>query len=377
MAQREYTKPPLSIEEQIKNIKSKGFQFHDEENAKLVLKFNNYYRLSGYWKSFENKMNDPIFFEDIYNLYTNDRILRILLLEMIEKFEISAKTLIAYELSMIFKSVPKETIKNKEKNSKESLPNNDAPFKYLDSNLYKIKENFYGNIGNLCRELAPSHLKFIEHYKANYHDNSIYNEINHFLRVKNSELKRIESQLKYLKDPKKRVELNLSKEKILSDLSTNVSFNKLKKCFPPIWISCEIMSLGSISKVFSSLNVDIKKKINVHKAFDLNLDVFESFLRQITIIRNFCAHHSRFWNVNLPYKLMKERKLTDYCNKINTNEEFKLYDSLVHMIYIYNQLDKKESVIWKDKLFNFFANNQDYCNNLGFIHDWKKKEIWK
>lgn len=47
---------------------------------------------------------------------------------MIEKFEISAKTLIAYELSMIFKLDSKETKSN------ESLSNNEATFKYLHSN---------------------------------------------------------------------------------------------------------------------------------------------------------------------------------------------------------------------------------------------------
>lgn len=42
MLQRKYSKPPLSIEEQIENIKKKVFLFRDEGNAKLVLKFDNY-----------------------------------------------------------------------------------------------------------------------------------------------------------------------------------------------------------------------------------------------------------------------------------------------------------------------------------------------
>ncbi len=43
-----YTKPPLSLEDQVKLLVSRGMTIPDHERAKHYLKFIGYYRLSGY-----------------------------------------------------------------------------------------------------------------------------------------------------------------------------------------------------------------------------------------------------------------------------------------------------------------------------------------
>ncbi|WP_198306084.1 Abi family protein [Arcobacter vandammei] len=106
-----YSKPFLSIEEQIKQLKSRGMKFQNEDNAKNILENINYYRLAGYWLIFEKNHENHIFFpntyfEDILNIYTFDRELRILLLEAIERVEISIRTKLAHILSKYFGSHP-------------------------------------------------------------------------------------------------------------------------------------------------------------------------------------------------------------------------------------------------------------------------------
>ena len=104
-----FTKPFLTIEQQINQLKSRGMNFHDEEKAKYYLENLNYYRLSGYWLIFEknhepHEFKDNTYFEDILNLYIFDRELRLLLLDAIERIEVSIWSKLAYILAENFGS---------------------------------------------------------------------------------------------------------------------------------------------------------------------------------------------------------------------------------------------------------------------------------
>jgi abortive infection bacteriophage resistance protein len=99
-----YSKPFLTIEEQILKLKNRSMLFSNEEKAKQTLQNINYYRLSGYWLIHEQDHNTHqfkknIYFEDILNTYIFDRELRLLFLEAIERIEVSIRTKFAYELS--------------------------------------------------------------------------------------------------------------------------------------------------------------------------------------------------------------------------------------------------------------------------------------
>lgn len=104
-----FTKPFLTIEQQINQLKSRGMNFHDEKKAKYYLENLNYYRLGGYWLIFEknhenHQFRDNTYFEDILNLYIFDRELRLLLLDAIERIEVSIRSKFAYHLAESFGS---------------------------------------------------------------------------------------------------------------------------------------------------------------------------------------------------------------------------------------------------------------------------------
>jgi len=86
-------------------------QFMDEEFAKHYLSHLNYYRLTAYWLPYEENHSTHRFktgtvFEDVYKYYKFDRELRVLMLEAIEKIEVSIRTQMAYELSMKYGTHP-------------------------------------------------------------------------------------------------------------------------------------------------------------------------------------------------------------------------------------------------------------------------------
>lgn len=107
MSMRAYNKPALSLDQQLATLKSRGMQVADEPAALHQLATISYYRLSGYWYPFRQpsssaggeRLNDfksPTTFAQIIQLYNFDRELRSLVLEVIERIEVAARTQITY-----------------------------------------------------------------------------------------------------------------------------------------------------------------------------------------------------------------------------------------------------------------------------------------
>ena len=86
------------------------------------------------------------------------------------------------------------------------------------------------------------------------------------------------------------VEATRSKEAFI------VHYNNKYKGFPtlPIWITTEVMSLGSLSLCFKGLSHADKKAIS--NQLNVYHKRLADWLHQLTYVRNVCAHHSRLWN---------------------------------------------------------------------------------
>lgn len=70
--------------------------FRDELNANHLLANISYYRLKGYWWTFQNPMDanrlfPDVYFEDIIDFYNFDRHLRLILFDAIERIEIALR----------------------------------------------------------------------------------------------------------------------------------------------------------------------------------------------------------------------------------------------------------------------------------------------
>ena len=84
MGKQFYSKPPLSVPDQIKLLKTRGLQISDENRANRYLQSISYYHLSGYMYPFltdkkQHQYKPGSRFDDIINLYRFDRELRILI----------------------------------------------------------------------------------------------------------------------------------------------------------------------------------------------------------------------------------------------------------------------------------------------------------
>ena len=99
-----YSKQPTSFADQITLLESRGLIVADKASAAFYLSQINYYRFSAYCLPFEqdhiaHQFRSSTAFDDVLNLYIFDRELRLLVLDAIERIEVSLRTQMAYHLA--------------------------------------------------------------------------------------------------------------------------------------------------------------------------------------------------------------------------------------------------------------------------------------
>lgn len=116
-------------------------------------------------------------------------------------------------------------------------------------------------------------------------------------------------------------------------------YRKYSDPYPPLWMAVEVMSLGSLSKWFDNLTVDSLRKA-IAQDVSLHHDVLASYLRQLTLIRNACAHHNRLWNRSFVTSIkLAKRGDPALTEALNGTSEHTVYRALVYSVYIVRQID--------------------------------------
>lgn len=146
-----YDKPPLSFEEQADLLIKRGLIV---DRALLIgrLKNVNYYRLSGYlypYRQPNDNYKSGTTFEKIWRHYTFDRRLRLIVMDAIERFEVSIKTQLIY-----------------------ALAHSTGAFGYAEStNFPKLSsEDHERLIKTITDEVDRSKEKFVDHFRSKYGD---------------------------------------------------------------------------------------------------------------------------------------------------------------------------------------------------------------
>ena len=146
-----YNKPSLSIENQVKQLKSRGLTIASEPFAHTCLSNISYYRLRAYTFPFQDNTNPnhpfiiPITLEEIITLYNFDRELRLHVIDGLEKIEIALRTQIIYQWAIT-----------------------NGSHWQMNRNLFRDQNRFTSHWATLQTEINRSNETFIEHYKATY-----------------------------------------------------------------------------------------------------------------------------------------------------------------------------------------------------------------
>ncbi|MFN9809149.1 MAG: Abi family protein [Deltaproteobacteria bacterium] len=150
MTPRPYGKPALTHGQQVALLERRGMVIADRPKAEFFLKHLNYYRLEAYWLPFEADHATHTFrpgtsFDQVLGLYVFDRELRLLVLDAIERVEVSVRTQWAHELAMAH-----------------------GPHAHLDLSLASNQARWTVNLDALEKEVDRSEETFIQHLRATY-----------------------------------------------------------------------------------------------------------------------------------------------------------------------------------------------------------------
>lgn len=150
-----FTKPALSIDEQIDLLRQRGLRLDDPDAARHTLAHVSYYRLRAYWQPLEvdsGGHQGSIFrpgsrFEDALARYVFDQRLKLLLMDAIERVEIALRARWGHQLAMRYGS-----------------------HGYLDGSLFTSPIRHARCLRILREEVDRSHEAFVRQYRQTYTD---------------------------------------------------------------------------------------------------------------------------------------------------------------------------------------------------------------
>lgn len=146
---------------------------------------------------------------------------------------------------------------------------------------------------------------------------------------------------------------------------------------PPAWKTLELTSFGSLSKLYGNLKNTVHAKDTIAKELGaVNHTYLPSWLQSIAQIRNYCAHHSRLWNRNLPgTPKILPRPPHKWVKDVPTDTQ-KLYLHLCIMRYLLNLIAPENS--FSTKLRDLFEKYPSVDPNaLGMKPHWQDEPLWQ
>jgi abortive infection bacteriophage resistance protein len=292
---RPFDKPATTYAEQLALLQQRGMSINDEAGAEFYLEHLNYYRLGAYWLPFESDHTTHQFksgtcFDDVLRLYFFDRELRLLVLDAIERIEVSVRSQWAYQLGHLH-----------------------SPHAHLDSTLFS--RYWQENLKRLTDEVNRADEIFIQHMLATY-----------------------------------------------------------SEPLPPVWAVCEVMSLGLLSRWYTSLQPKSTRRA-IANPYGIDESVLGSWLQHLSLVRNLCAHHSRLWNREFAITPKMPKSKSQQIAQQFVPGSRKLYNTLVILLHFLNVISPRHGC--RSRLKALIAKHSIPVAAMGFPLDWKKRSIWQ
>ena len=149
--------------------------------------------------------------------------------------------------------------------------------------------------------------------------------------------------------------------------------------FPPSWKTLELTSFGSLSKLYGNLKSTVKSKDTIAEEYGtVNHTYLPSWLQCIAQLRNYCAHHSRVWNKNLPGRpKLLPKPPNKWIKDVSPETEYHmLYVHLCCMKYLVNTVQPQNKFTSQlGDLLNKYPNVDPKA--LGLKNNWQDEPLWK
>lgn len=146
---------------------------------------------------------------------------------------------------------------------------------------------------------------------------------------------------------------------------------------PPSWMSLEIVSLGTLSKIYGNLKSRLVEKDKIAKELGLpNQVVLENWLHGISVTRNISAHHSRLFQRTLPIKPILPKYLPGRWINTQQIDKKSVYFQLSCMAYLLQSISPGNR--FSLRLSDLFIKYPSVkFKEVGFSANWKTQPLWK
>ena len=300
-----FKKPALTPDKHRELFSERGLSIPDAEHAEHYIRHIGYYRLSGYTRTFQedgNKDGKHKFVEDacfnkLLQLYIFDRKLRLLVMDAIERIEVSLRACISDIMSIEY-----------------------SPHWYTDKSNFRPKFRYDAFMDQVHEKIehnpkngkCKSRVVFIKHYYDQYGSPDM----------------------------------------------------------PPSWMVFELLSFGSVSKIFSGLKRADQKKIS--DLFGLSPEILSSWMHSLSYLRNLCAHHQRLWNRFFTISPTAPKAYQDHFDHPE-----RLYPQLFVIQYLMRRITTDSQ--WARKLNGLITGYSVYAPGVmrSFPSWWRADPIWR
>lgn len=314
-----YTKPFLTITEQIALLESRGLAIPNKVSAGQRLQEYGYYRLSGYsypMRKFDlqvGKQTDQFVpdanIEQAFALIEFDRGLRSMFMTAAERIEVALRVQVAILLGMKSPWAHRDPSQFYEKFSRK-----------VDPKTGRIPFNDW--ISRLDIHEAKSKEQFATHFRQNY------------------------------ADP------------------------------PPIWVSIELWDFGMLSKLVGGMNANDQKTLGNVFGLGRR-ELLPTWIRSINHIRNISAHHSRLWNRSPADQPSppREGEFEELDHLANDNfAQVRLYGVAAVLQFLLKQTNGEAAKGWANQLKAHAATFPEVpavpFSQAGFPINWADEALW-
>lgn len=158
---------------------------------------------------------------------------------------------------------------------------------------------------------------------------------------------------------------------------------------PPLWVEIETWTMGTIRNFIDALEEKYKIKIVKNRYFKTPNHLV-GWTKNLTTLRNICAHHGRLWNKNLNHIQASNKGLGDLHilfnntlniqkNDINKNPNNRVYYYCMIMWYILKNVVPESN--WNTRLSKHINTlprmSHVGLKNMGFPENWETEPFWK
>lgn len=140
----------------------------------------------------------------------------------------------------------------------------------------------------------------------------------------------------------------------------------------PVWMATELLSFGTISKLYQSLEPKMRQRIAA--AYGVDAQFLISWLHTLTYVRNVCAHHKRLWNRQLGIRPRLPSRSLAWPHQVPDNG--RMYAVLVVLQHMLRVVSPRSH--WHERLFDLLEQHPNLSlEDMKLAPDWRNKALWR